>query len=65
MKEINRRSFLKKATLIGAGTFLGDNLIGNLMKEGPQSAWDLDLALRGIEKVTKRYFSHLTLLHST
>jgi len=38
MKEISRRSFLKKTTLLGASILLGENIIWNLIKENPQRA---------------------------
>lgn len=38
MKEISRRSFLKKTTLLGAGSLLGENLIWSFIKESPYRA---------------------------
>ena len=38
MKEICRRSFLKKTTLLGASTFLGESLFWRLIKENPDGA---------------------------
>ena len=38
MKEISRRSFLKKTTLLGAGTLLGENIFRRLIKENKHAA---------------------------
>jgi len=38
MKEINRRSFLKTTTLLGASTLLGENFFWSLIKGAPQRA---------------------------
>ncbi|MEE8540152.1 MAG: twin-arginine translocation signal domain-containing protein, partial [Desulfobacterales bacterium] len=38
MRQINRRSFLKKASLLGAGTLLGQSLWGRFIGTIPQTA---------------------------
>ena len=38
MKKINRRAFLKKTTLLGAGALLGENLFWSLIKESHPQA---------------------------
>ena len=38
MREISRRSFLKKTTILGAGALLGENLFSSLIRESPQWA---------------------------
>jgi len=38
LKEINRRSFLKRTTILGAGILLGEGAFWNLIKETPQLA---------------------------
>jgi uncharacterized protein (DUF362 family) len=58
MKALCRRSFIKKTTLLGAGTLLGDNLVWRFLKDNPQLA----LAETGVPDVVavkgKDYFAN-------
>ena len=57
MKKLCRRSFLKKTTLLGASTLLGNSLVWNLLKRSPKPA----LAATGTPDIVaikgKDYFS--------
>ena len=58
MKEISRRSFLKKTTLLGAGTLLGENIFWRLIKENKHAALAETLRPDIVSVKGKDYFAH-------